>query len=118
MPILAAYVQAHPGLKAIGTQHGGITGILAETLQKAGKKPGEIVVGGIDLGPATIDGLKSGYVTATLDQLLYLQGFMPVLQCVLTAKYKMPGLSINTGAGTVTPETIESLVELIDAGIR
>jgi simple sugar transport system substrate-binding protein len=30
----------------------------------------------------------------------------------------MPGLSINTGAGTVTPETIESLVELIDAGIR
>ena len=118
VPILAAYIQAHPNLKAIGTQHGGITGILAETLQKAGKKPGEIVVGGIDLGPATIDGLKSGYVTATLDQLLYLQGFMPVLQCVLTAKYKMPGLSLNTGAGTVTPETIDSLVELIDAGIR
>ena len=69
-------------------------------------------------GNATIDGLKSGYVTATLDQLLYLQGFMPVLQCVLTAKYKMPGLAINTGAGTVTPETIDSLVELIDSGIR
>ena len=51
VPILAAYVQAHPNLKAIGTQHGGITGILAETLQKAGKKPGEIVVGGIDLRP-------------------------------------------------------------------
>ena len=68
--------------------------------------------------PATIDGLKSGYVSATLDQLLYLQGFIPVLQCVMTAKYKMPGLSLNTGAGTVTPETIDSLVELIDAGIR
>jgi simple sugar transport system substrate-binding protein len=118
VPILTAYISAHPNLKAIGTQHGGITGILAETLEKAGKKPGEIVVGGIDLGPATIDGLKKGYVTATLDQLLYLQGFMPVLQCVLTAKYKMPGLSINTGAGTVTPETIDSLVELIDEGIR
>lgn len=118
VPILAAYIQAHPNLKAIGTQHGGITGILAETLQKAGKKPGEIIVGGIDLGPATIDGLKSGYVSATLDQLLYLQGFMPVLQCVLTKKYKMPGLSLNTGAGTVTPDTIDSLVELIDGGIR
>lgn len=118
VPILAAYVQANPDLKAIGTQHGGITGILAETLQKAGKQPGDIVVGGIDLGPATIDGLKSGYVSATLDQLLYLQGFMPVLQCVLTKKYKMPGLAINTGAGTVTPETIDSLVDLIDAGIR
>jgi len=56
--------------------------------------------------------------TATLDQLLYLQGFMPVLQCVMTAKYKMPGLSLNTGAGVVTPESIGGLVELIDKGIR
>jgi simple sugar transport system substrate-binding protein len=118
IPVLAAYVQAHPNLKAIGTQHGGITGILADMLQKAGKKPGEIIVGGIDLGPATIDGLKSGYVSATLDQLLYLQGFMPVLQCVMTKKYKMPGLNLNTGAGTVTPDTIDGLVDLIDAGIR
>ncbi|MEL6962544.1 MAG: substrate-binding domain-containing protein [Pseudomonadota bacterium] len=118
VPILAAYIQANPNLKAIGTQHGGITGILADTLQKAGKQPGEIIVGGIDLAPATIDGLQSGYISATLDQLLYLQGFMPVLQCVLTAKYKMPGLSLNTGAGTVTPDTIGGLVDLIDAGIR
>ncbi len=92
IPVLTAYVQAHPALKAIGTQHGGVTGVLAEVLSKAGKKPGEITVGGIDLAPATIDGLKSGYISATLDQLLYLQGFMPVLQCVMTAKYKMPGL--------------------------
>jgi simple sugar transport system substrate-binding protein len=76
------------------------------------------VVGGIDLAPATIDGLKSGYISATLDQLLYLQGFMPVVQCVMTAKYKMPGLSLNTGAGVVTPDSIDDLVELIDKGIR
>jgi simple sugar transport system substrate-binding protein len=118
VPVLVSYIQAHPNLKAIGTQHGSITGLMAGVLQKAGKKPGEIIVAGIDLAPATIDGLKSGYVSATLDQLLYLQGFMPVVQCVMTAKYKMPGLSLNTGAGTVTPETIDSLVELIDAGIR
>ncbi len=118
VPVLVAYIQSHPELKAIGTQHGGVTGIIGDVLQKAGKKPGEIVVGGIDLAPATIDGLKSGYVSATLDQLLYLQGFMPVVQCVMSAKYKMPGLTLNTGAGVVTPDTIDSLVELIDAGIR
>ncbi len=118
VPILTAYVQANPDLKAIGTQHGSITGVLAQVLQQAGKQPGEIIVGGIDLGPATIDGLQSGYISATLDQLLYLQGFVPVLQCVLTKKYKMPGLALNTGAGTVTPDTIGGLVELIDAGIR
>ena len=115
--MLTAYIGSHPNLKAIGTQHGGVTGVLADVLKKAGKKPGEITVGGIDLAPATIDGLKSDYVSATLDQLLYLQGFFPVVQCVMTAKYKMPGLSLNTGAGVVTPETIGGLVSLIDAGI-
>ncbi|MCB1494887.1 MAG: substrate-binding domain-containing protein [Bauldia sp.] len=118
VPVLAAYIQAHPDLKAIGTQHGGITSVLAEVLKKAGKEPGDIIVGGIDLAPATIDGLESGYVSATLDQLLYLQGFMPVVQCVMSKKYKMPGLSLNTGAGTVTPDTIGGLVDLIDEGIR
>jgi simple sugar transport system substrate-binding protein len=118
VPTLTAYVQSHPKLRAIGTQHGGITSILADVLKKAGKKPGDIEVGGIDLAPATIDGLKSGYISATLDQLLYLQGFVPVLQCVMTSKYKMPGLSFNTGAGVVTPQSIGGLVKLIEDGIR
>ncbi len=118
VPVLTAYVQSHPHLKAIGTQHGGVTAVLADVLKKAGKKPGEITVGGIDLAPATIDGLKSGYISATLDQLLYMQGFFPVVQCVISAKYKMPGLSLNTAAGVVTPQTIGGLVALIDAGIR
>jgi len=117
-PVLVSYIQSHPDLKAIGTQHGNITGQMGQILQQAGKQPGDIIVGGIDLAPATIDGLKSGYVSATLDQLLYLQGFMPVVQCVMSAKYKMPGLSLNTGAGVVTPDSIDDLVELIDAGIR
>ena len=63
VPVLVSYIQAHPDLKAIGTQHGGVTGVLADVLQKAGKKPGDVIVAGIDLAPATIDGLKSGYVT-------------------------------------------------------
>src|SRR3569623_654227 len=118
VPILTAYIQSPPNLKAIGRQHGGVTGELEEVLKKAGKKPGEIIVGGIDLAPATVTGLKDGYVSATLDQLLYLQGFMPVVQCVMTAKYKMPGITINTGAGTDTPQTIDAITSLIDAGIR
>ena len=118
VPVLVAYIQAHPNLKAIGTQHGGVTGIMDEVLSKAGKKPGDIIVGGIDLAPSTISGLKSGAVSATLDQLLYMQGFFPVVQCVMSAKYKMPGLTLNTGAGVVTPKTIDALTKLIDAGIR
>ena len=118
VPQFVAYIQSHPNLKAIGLQHGGVTSVMPEALKKAGKKPGDIILGGIDLAPATIDGLKSGYISATLDQLLYMQGFFPVTQCVMSAKYKMPGLSLNTGAGVVTPKTIDALTKLIDAGIR
>src|SRR3712207_8551068 len=52
------------------------------------------------------------------DQQLYLQGFLPVTQCVLSKKYGFTGLSTNTGSGVVTPETIGELVPLIEAGIR
>jgi simple sugar transport system substrate-binding protein len=118
VPVLTAYIQAHPNLKAVGTQHGGITGEMGDVLQKAGKKPGDIVVGGIDLAPATIDGLKSGYISVTLDQQLYLQGFVPVLQCVLTKQYKAPGLTVNTAAGVITPDQINDLIPLIEKGYR
>jgi len=118
VPTLVAYIESNPDLKAIGTQHGGITGQLPRVLDQAGKNPGDIIAGGIDLAPATIDGLQQGYTTVVLDQQLYLQGFLPVMQCVLTGKYGFSGLYTNTGAGVVTPETINDLVPLIESGIR
>jgi simple sugar transport system substrate-binding protein len=62
--------------------------------------------------------VKAGTMTATLDQQLYLQGFLPVLQCVLSAKYQMGGFTTNTAAGTLSPSNVDKLVPLIDAGIR
>lgn len=118
VPVLTAYLAANPDVRAIGTQHGGVTAQLEKALADAGKQPGEVIVGGIDLAPATIDGLEKGYITVTLDQQLYLQGFIPVVQCVLSAKYGFTGISVNTGAGVVTPETIGKLVPLIEKGIR
>jgi simple sugar transport system substrate-binding protein len=118
VPVITAYLDANPDVKAIGTQHGGVTSVYAQALQAAGKGPGELVAGGIDLAPATIDGLLDGYVTVTLDQQLYYQGFLPVVQCVLSKKYGLTGFSVNTAGGVVTPETIKDLVPLIEAGIR
>lgn len=118
IPVLTAYIQAHPNLKAIGTQHGNITANLPKVLEAAGKKPGDIIVGGIDLSPATIDGIKKGYISASFDQVLYLQGYYPVQQIVFTKKYLIPGLHINTGVGTVTPDNISEIAPLIEQGIR
>jgi simple sugar transport system substrate-binding protein len=118
IPILTAYLQAHPDLKAIGTQHGNITAVLPKVLQAAGKKPGDIICGGIDLSPATVAAIQGGWISASFDQVLYLQGYFPVLQIVLTKRYQIPGLHIDTGVGTVTPQNIGSIKSLIDQGIR
>jgi len=118
IPILTAYLERNPDLKAIGTQHGNITANLMKVLEAAGKKPGEIITGGIDLSPATIEGIEKGYVSASFDQMLYLQGFLPVTQVVLAKKYNIPGLVINTGVGIATPQNIGELKALIEQGIR
>ena len=117
IPQLVAYLQQHPDTKAIGTQHGGITPLLPDVAQQAGKAGG-IILAGIDTDPKTVDAVKAGTMTATLDQQLYLQGFLPVLQCVLSAKYQMGGFTTNTAAGTLSPTNVEKLIPLIDAGIR
>ena len=118
IPQLVAYLQEHPDTKAIGTQHGGVTPLLPDVMQQAGKSPGDLILGGIDTDPRTVQAVKDGAMTATLDQQLYLQGFLPVLQCVLTAKYKMGGFTTNTAAGTLSPKNVDELVPLIDQGIR
>ena len=118
IPILTAYLEANPGLKAIGTQHGNITATLTHVLEAVGKEPGDVIIGGIDLSPATIDGLEKGYISASFDQVLYLQGFLPVLQVYLTRELLIPGLTVNTGVGTFTPENYLEIVPLIDAGLR
>ncbi len=115
---LTAYLKAHPDLKAIGTQHGNITAILPKVLKDAGKKPGDILVGGIDLGPDTIQGIKDGYIVASFDQVLYLQGWDPVQQIWLTKTYLIPGLHQDTGVGEVTPKNVGDIAPLIEQGFR
>jgi simple sugar transport system substrate-binding protein len=118
IPVLTAYIAAHPDLAAIGTQHGNITAIMPDVLEAAGKNPGDIIIGGIDLSPATIEGITGGWVSASFDQVLYLQGYFPVQQIYLTKNYLIPGLHINTGVGTVRPDNIAQIAPLIEQGIR
>ena len=41
-----------------------------------------------------------------------------MLQCVLSATYKIGGFTTNTAAGTLSPKNVDELVPLIDQGIR
>ena len=118
VPILVAYVQRNPDVKAIITSHGTVTGFLGKALKEAGKKPGEVFGAGYDIVPAAVEAVKDGYVHVLFDQNLFLQGFLPVVQCVLSSNYAIPGLDIDTGIGLVTPANIEQLIPEIEAGIR
>jgi len=118
VPILTAYIESHPNLKAIGTQHGNVTAVMMQVLKQEGLNPGDIIVGGIDLAPATIEAIQTGYISASFDQVLYLQGFFPIEQIWLMKNYLIPGLHIDTGVGTVTPANLAEIVPLIEAGIR
>ncbi len=51
-------------------------------------------------------------------QVLYLQGFLPVLQIFISKTLLIPGLTINTGVGTFTPENYLEIAPLIEAGLR
>jgi len=49
---------------------------------------------------------------------LYLQGYIPVMQILMTKRYLIPGLHVDTGVGTVTPQNVATIKPLIDQGIR
>ena len=118
VPILVAYIERTPDVKSIITSHGTVTGFLGKALQEAGKEPGEIFGAGYDIVPAAVEAVQDGYVHVLFDQNLFLQGFLPVVQCVLSSTYAIPGLDIDTGIGLVTPDNIEQLIPEIEAGIR
>jgi simple sugar transport system substrate-binding protein len=100
-----AYLLAHPETTfAIGL--GGIvTDRLTTSLKNAGKKPGEIIAGGFDTCAGTLEGLKEGYMEATIDQQQYLQGYFAIACGYL---YAWAGFmpNIDTGGYLVDKDTI------------
>jgi len=116
--VAASYIAAHPDVKLIIADHGGLTATLGTYLQAANKKPGDIFGAGFDLSPATTAAIKEGWVGAVLDQQPWLQGYLPILQVCLTKKYGFAGLHIDTGAAIIDASNIDFVAPLAEAGIR
>lgn len=117
-PSITGYISAHPDVKLIITDHGGLTATLETYLKTAGKKPGEVKGAGFDLTAATVEAIRNGYCGVILDQQPYLQGYLPILQVCLTKKYGFAGLHIDTGSGFIDASNVEAVAKLAEEGIR
>jgi simple sugar transport system substrate-binding protein len=113
----SAYLQAHPETKAVFSV-GYMAYVAGNILQKMGKGPGEVAVGCFDLVPPVIDGIKSGYVTITIDQQPYLQGFLPIIQLILMKKYALSSWDVNTGNAIVDKSNVATVEQLSKTGYR
>lgn len=117
-PLMTAYLAAHPQTKAVFMDHGGLTAQLENFFRAAGVPPGKVIGCGFSLSPATASAIKSGYVSLVGDGQPFLQGYLPVLQVVLSKKYGFSGLTVDTGAAFVHKDNIDLIAPLAEKGLR
>ncbi|MEN3189166.1 MAG: substrate-binding domain-containing protein [Atribacterota bacterium] len=113
-----SYLLAHPETTFLIGLGGICTDRLTASLKAAGKNPGEIIAGGFDTTADTLNGIKEGYVMATIDQQQYLQGYFAVYVLYLYNKYGFTP-NIDTGGYLVdSPDKISLLEKLSPLHIR
>lgn len=117
-PTFVGLLGANPDIKAVVTDHGGLTATLETYLTAAGKGPDDVFGAGFDVSPATTQAIESGFTDLVIDQQPYLQGYLPILNICLTEKYGFSGLAINTGAGFVDKSNVADVAPLAAVEIR
>jgi simple sugar transport system substrate-binding protein len=106
-----AYLLAHPETTFFMGAGGICTSVLANSLKNAGGQPGEIIAGGFDAAPGTVEGLKTDYVLASIDQQQYLQGYFAVSTLYLYNKYGLTP-NIDTGGYLITKDNLGLIEQL------
>ncbi len=106
-----AYLLANPDTNFMFGAGGIVTDRLATSLKNAGKKPGEVWAGGFDAAPGTVQGLKDGFLMASIDQQQYLQGYHAISTLYLYNKYGLTP-NIDTGGYLITKDNLGLIEEL------
>jgi len=112
-----AYLLGHPETKFMIGLGGIVTDRITDSLKSAGYEPGEIIGGGFDCAPGTLNGLKEGYMEATIDQQQYLQGYYAIYVLYLMKKYGFAP-NIDTGGYLVDKDTIGWIEKLSPLHVR
>lgn len=114
---VGAYLSAHPETNAYFDTGFWDAGV-ARVLEDRSVPPGKVLLGGFDLVPEVLDEMKKGYIQVAVDQQPYMQGFMPVMEVYLSKTVGLAPSDIDTGQGIVTPDMVDSIMELSAKGLR
>ena len=118
IPIHTSALLKNPDTRVIAYPGGQILGNAPVYMKTARKKPGDIFIIGFDTSPQIMDAFDNQWIHLTSDQQPFLQGYLPVLSLCLQKVYGLEPLSVDTGAGFVTPENYKLVAELARKGYR
>ena len=117
-PTFTSFVVANPEVDVVVTDHGALTATMGTYMRAAGLGPDEICGAGFDLSAATAQAIEEGWTDIVLDQQPFLQGYLPIVQMYMTARFGFAGRNVDTGAALITAENIFAVAPLAAAGIR
>lgn len=108
---LVSYLLGHPHTAAIIALGGTPLSVAPAAIKKANLN---IPIGGFDLSPDILSAIKSGVITATVDQQPYIQGFQAVMELALYLKYGITPSNINTSNRALIDKTnVDQVVNLV-----
>ena len=99
---LVSYLLGHPKTAAIIALGGTPLSVAPAAIKKANMN---IPIGGFDLSTDILSAIKSGVITATVDQQPYIQGFQAVMELALYLKYGITPSNINTSNRALIDQT-------------
>ena len=118
IPVISAALAANPDTKILVHTGGQMLGNAEAFAMAAGYGPDELLQIGFDTSPQVMSGFVNGYAHLTSDQQPFLQGYLPILSLCQMKVLGTGALNQDTGAGFVTTENYNSVMELANAGLR
>ncbi len=105
---ISSWYAGHQDVKWMMAVDSGDSNAVAQFIQKQGLK-GKVGASVWDVGLPVVQAIKAGYVTATIDQQAYLQGFDTIMQLFLwnVSGGLMKPTNTDTGLGIVTKNNVE-----------
>ena len=115
---IQAYLQSRPETKGVLCVGGIAPTGAAKAVQNLGKQPGEVIICGFDCLPEMLAEIISGYVTFSVDQQPFLQGYLSVHQLYCMKTYGMSAWDVNTGNAIVDQSNAELILDLSKKRLR